>query len=483
MGSSRQVMKIAVGSMLVVFLAPGLVVAKKATTTKGTNAGSSAYTVQSGDTLYLIAQRTGTTVDALRSANGLSADVIYPGQSLVLPSASSSAGSTSGSTGTRYTVQSGDTLYLIAQRNGTTVAALQQANGLSAGTWLYPGETLVIPKGGATGGTGSTSGSSGSYTVQPGDSLFFIAARYGTTVTALEQANGITAPENLRVGQTLVIPGTTSTPTPSPSGQAYTVQAGDTLFLIAQRYGTTVAALQQTNGLTNPDSLYAGQRLTIPSGSTATPAPAPSPTPATGDQTYTVQSGDTLYLIAQRYKTTVDALVQANHITDVNNLAPGTVLQIPAASTPATNASGQIVEPGIDLSTAVWGSKYVISQQDYDLLARLVSAEAQGEPYDGQVAVAATVLHRMTDPRFPNTVNDIIYQGVGTAYPQYSPVYDGAINNPAVPSAYQAVKDALNGVDPSNGANGFYNPTGTENTWVRSQPVTVTIGNHIFFAS
>jgi N-acetylmuramoyl-L-alanine amidase len=116
-------------------------------------------------------------------------------------------------------------------------------------------------------------------------------------------------------------------------------------------------------------------------------------------------------------------------------------------------------------------------------LARLVSAEAQGEPYDGQVAVAATVLHRMTDSRFPATVNDIIYQGAGTAYPQYSPVYDGAINNPAVTSAYQAVRDALDGTDPSNGANGFYNPTGTENTWVKSQPVTTVIGNHVFFQS
>jgi len=117
---------------------------------------------------------------------------------------------------------------------------------------------------------------------------------------------------------------------------------------------------------------------------------------------------------------------------------------------------------------------------DLDLLARLVQAEAEGQPYEGQVAVAATVLNRIKDPRYPNTIQGVIYQVVGRHY-QYSTVANGRINLPAGETAYQAAIDAINGSDPSKGANGFYNPAKTRNRWVRSQPVTVVIGDHWFF--
>ncbi|MBT9172988.1 MAG: Spore cortex-lytic enzyme [Syntrophomonadaceae bacterium] len=116
---------------------------------------------------------------------------------------------------------------------------------------------------------------------------------------------------------------------------------------------------------------------------------------------------------------------------------------------------------------------------ELDLFARLVHAEAAGEPFEGQVAVAASVLNRIRSPLYPDTLSAVIYQVVNGYY-QYSPVLDGRINLPANESARRAVQEALSGRDPSLGALGFFNPRKTDNQWVRSRPVTVTIGQHVF---
>lgn len=121
-----------------------------------------------------------------------------------------------------------------------------------------------------------------------------------------------------------------------------------------------------------------------------------------------------------------------------------------------------------------------LSPDDLGLLARLVHAEAAGEPFEGQVAVAATVLNRLKDSRYPGTVREVILQVINGFY-QYSPVLDGKINTPANKSAYRAVRLALLGLDPSEGATGFYNPSLTADNWVRSQAVTKRIGNHVFY--
>ncbi|MGE5509374.1 MAG: LysM peptidoglycan-binding domain-containing protein [Chitinophagales bacterium] len=308
-----------------------------------------------------------------------------------------------------------------------------------------------------------------SYTVRPGDTLYLIAQRRGVSVDTLRQANGIWT-DSLYPGQSLVVPGSGRS---TGRGAGYTVQPGDSLFTIAQRVGTTVDALRQANGLWTND-LYPGQTLSLPAGTAGSGA----------RRSYTVEPGDSLFTIAQRVGTTVDALRQANGLW-TNELYPGQTISVPGTSGGSSTASGgsAFVEPGAGGGNSVWGSKYIVTKSDYELLARLVSAEAQGEPYAGQVAVAATVLRRMTDPRFPSTLSGIIYQVFDTYYYQYSPVENGTINNPAVASAYSAVNDALNGADPSNGANGFYNPAGTENTWVTQQLVTTVIGGHVFFRS
>jgi lipoprotein-anchoring transpeptidase ErfK/SrfK len=119
------------------------------------------------------------------------------------------------------------------------------------------------------------------HVVQPGENLFRIALRYGTTYSSLATANGIANPNRIYVGQRLVIPGSGSAPSPSPapSGQTYTVQRGDTLSAIALRFGISMWSLVQVNGISNPSLIYVGQVLRIPSGaSPAPPAPSPAPT-------------------------------------------------------------------------------------------------------------------------------------------------------------------------------------------------------------
>ena len=111
------------------------------------------------------------------------------------------------------------------------------------------------------------------------------------------------------------------------------------------------------------------------------------------------------------------------------------------------------------------------------LLARCVNGEARGEPYDGQVAVAAVILNRVKHEAFPNTINGVIYQpGAFTA------VTDGQINVPidVNSTVYKACQDALNGSDPSGGAIYYYNPAKTTNKWIYSRQVVKTIGNHKF---
>lgn len=110
-----------------------------------------------------------------------------------------------------------------------------------------------------------------------------------------------------------------------------------------------------------------------------------------------------------------------------------------------------------------------------DLLARLISAEARGEPYAGQVAVGAVVLNRVRHPSFPNTISGVIYQNGA-----FSCLSDGQFWQPVAQSAYQAARDALNGSDPSGGAIYYFNPAKTTSKWIWSRPLIVVIGSHRF---
>ncbi len=112
---------------------------------------------------------------------------------------------------------------------------------------------------------------------------------------------------------------------------------------------------------------------------------------------------------------------------------------------------------------------------DLQLLARLISAEARGEPYIGQVAVGAVVLNRVEHPSFPNSISAVIYQPGA-----FSCLDDGQFDQPVSESAYRAAKEAMNGYDPSYGAIYYFNPATATSKWIWSRPLIVTIGNHRF---
>gem|GEM_PF-469562 len=281
----------------------------------GTGNGNT-YTVQRGDTLSEIAARFGTTVSELVRLNNIAdRDRIYPGQVLILRE---SGGVTPPSGAVTYTVQRNDNLTEIANRFGTTVAELVRLNNIANPNLIYPGQVLIIRENG-----GSVTPPSGAvtYTVQRNDNLTEIAARFGTTVAELVRLNNIANPNLIYPGQVLIIRENGGSVTPPSGATTYTVQRNDNLTEIANRFGTTVAELVRLNNIANPNLIYPGQVLIIRENGGSTP---PS-----GTTTYTVQRNDTLSEIAARFGTTVNALTLANGIADPDLIYPGQVLVIP----------------------------------------------------------------------------------------------------------------------------------------------------------
>lgn len=196
-----------------------------------------------------------------------------------------------------HVVQWGDTLFRIAVRYNTTVAALSQANNIANPNLIFAGQTLIIPSGPPPAPQPSpTPGACGTteYIVAPGDFLAAIARRFNTTTAAIVQANNIANPNLIFPGQRLIIPTcptgpvqptavpptgvppTTVPPTAPPTQTTYIVQPGDTLNSIARRFNTTTAAIAQANGIVNPNLIFVGQRLIIPGGTGPVPTAQPT---------------------------------------------------------------------------------------------------------------------------------------------------------------------------------------------------------------
>ena len=200
-------------------------------------------------------------------------------------------------------------------------------------TTVTPTQVVVAPPTPAP-TTPSTTTNPGTYTVQWGDWLNKIANQFGVTTQQLIAANPGINPNFITPGQVLNIPSSTSpglTPVPPtnpnpPTGNpsTYTVQRGDWIYALARRFGVSVAALLAANPGVNPNLLYPGQVLNVPSGTTP-----PNDPPAPSGNTYTVQPGDTLFTIAVRFKTTTMALQIANKLANPNFISPGQVLTIP----------------------------------------------------------------------------------------------------------------------------------------------------------
>lgn len=134
-----------------------------------------------------------------------------------------------------------------------------------------------------------------------------------------------------------------------------------------------------------------------------------------------------------------------------------------------------VVGSGTLAALGLQDSSASTSTNDVNLLARLISAEARGEPYSGQVAVGAVVLNRIEHPSFPNSLSGVIYQSGA-----FSCMEDGQFDKPVADSAYKAARDALNGWDPSGGAIYYFNPSTATSSWIWSRPLIVTIGKHRF---
>lgn len=116
-----------------------------------------------------------------------------------------------------------------------------------------------------------------------------------------------------------------------------------------------------------------------------------------------------------------------------------------------------------------------VTEEEYDLLARAVYSEARGEPFQGQVAIAAVILNRVEHRNFPDTINDVIFQPSA-----FTAVQDGQFWLTPDSTAYKAVEKALEGIDPSGGAIFYYNPATASNQWIRSRQVITAIGKHVF---
>ncbi|WP_078412031.1 cell wall hydrolase [Priestia abyssalis] len=237
------------------------------------------------------------------------------------------------------------------------------------------------------------------------------------------------------------------------------VVKGDTLWQLGKEHGVTVDELKKVNHRQN-DMIYIGETLTIPNH-----AGVQASSPAI----HKVATGDTLFSIAKQYRVTVEGLKAANHLQN-DTIYIGQTLALGNGS---STSEVQMSQPAPTQSSA-------ISAEDKDLLSRLVEAEAKGEPYQGKVAVAMVVLNRVASPEFPNSIHDVIYQQLENGGYQFTPVGNGAIDQPASDESKRAVDEALASQNPANDALYFYNPEIATNDWVKTQQVTAVIGNHVF---
>ena len=372
------------------------IVSNETTTTSGNS-----YTVVSGDSLYAIARKTGTSIQELLSLNGLNLNsIIHPGQVLALSSKSASAetkqeestpkeekssaettneetssSKNQSSTGGTYTVVSGDGLYAIARKTGTSIDDLLSLNGLSLNSTIYPGQVLTLSASSessaneettsteeessiSTQGTPSEESAAsseqpstgGTYTVVSGDGLYAIARKTGTSIEDLLSLNGLSLNSTIYPGQVLTLSAntegataeesiestveesqeeaaTSEETTPSTNAKMYYVHSGDSLYRIAHNHGISLSTLLEWNHLSVDSIIHPGQGLMVSEGSSSSTEEAEETASSSEstETTYTVQQGDGLWRIAKNHGLTLDELKSLNQLTS-NIIQPGQVL-------------------------------------------------------------------------------------------------------------------------------------------------------------
>ncbi|MBU5438758.1 LysM peptidoglycan-binding domain-containing protein [Tissierella sp. MSJ-40] len=308
--------------------------------------GSFSYTIKSGDTLYKLARMHNTTVEAITAINpGINPNNLQVGQRICIPKGTTPPTQTCPTGTFSYTIKSGDTLYKLAMTYNTTVEAIMAVNPGIDPNNLQIGQRICIPRGTMPPPTSTCPTGTFSYTIRSGDTFYLLAIRYNTTVEAIMAANPGVDPNNLQIGQRICIPGRVP-PTPTcPTGTfSYTIRSGDTFYLLAIRYNTTVEAIMAVNPGVDPNNLQIGQRICIPG------RVPPTPTCPTGTFSYTIRPGDTLYQLAIRYNTTVEAIMAVNPGIDPNNLQIGQRICIPGRVPPTptcpTGTFSYTIRPG-----------------------------------------------------------------------------------------------------------------------------------------
>ena len=258
------------------------------------------YIVQSGDTLFSIAQRFDTTVDVLRSVNDFAADrALLAGQLILVPA------------GGRpyieiYDVKPGDTLFSIAKRFNTSIEILKNLNGIVDERHIEAGQRILAPK--------IDEERFETYTIKTADSLYNISRRYATTEADLVALNGLASALDIEIGQAILVPRIDET-----MYEVYIIEAGDSLEEIARHYNTTGAQLRTLNGIAARAELPAGRSILAPKSAEARL------------QRYVVQAGDTLRKIAAAHDTTVAILESLNSIGDTSLIQVGETLVVPRA--------------------------------------------------------------------------------------------------------------------------------------------------------
>lgn len=231
----------------------------------------------------------------------------------------------------------------------------------------------------------------------------------------------------------------------------YTVEPGDTLYEIGQRFGLHHSAVMKTNKL-DSTVIVPGMKLNIP---------------LEAGILHTVTAGETLYGISQKYGVRVTDIKNQNNLSG-DLIVPGMRLALTAGNNAAEPRVQQVLSGNVSFGS-----------DDILLLAKMIYAESRGEPLNGQIAVGAVILNRLKSKQFPSSIREIIFQRTKDVY-QFTPVSNGQINLEPDRSAFYAAERALKGEDPTGGALFFYNPEISSDTWIKTLPVTKVIGNHVF---
>jgi len=248
--------------------------------------------VKPGETLSEIAERYGTSVQRLMQLNNLrSPQDLWAGSRIQVPGAAGSSASRGGGGSGNYTVKPGETLSEIAERYGTSVQRLMQLNGLRSPQDLWAGSRIQVPgaaparPSGGGGGTRTTTVNA-NYTVKPGETLSELAERYGTSVQRLMEINNLRGPQDLWAGSRIQVPVTRTAAAPKPAvnknATQHKVQSGETLSVIADRYGVSMQNLVALNGISDPNQVDVGRTLKLrgtpkPAAKPAAAKPAPKP--------------------------------------------------------------------------------------------------------------------------------------------------------------------------------------------------------------